>query len=136
VGAVWITERAIKKLSADARPSALRGLPAEQLTPHCLSVAADAGDGIAADVLHETGELLGFGLVNVVNIFDPERIVIGGGVARAGKHLLGPALRIVQRHAMSIPARNVRLVEAELGHDAAIVGASLLAMERLGTHSP
>jgi len=136
VGAAWITERAIHKLASDERPSALRGLPAEQLTPHSLSVAADAGDGIAADVLCETGELLGFGLVSVVNIFDPERVVIGGGVARAGKRLLDPALRIVQRHAMSIPARNVRLVQAELGNDAAIVGAALLAMERVGTHSP
>ena len=136
VGAAWITERAIHKIGSDERPSALRGLPAEQLTPHSLSVAADAGDGIAADVLRETGELLGFGLVSVVNIFDPERVVIGGGVARAGKRLLDPAWRIVQRHAMSIPARNVRLVQAELGNDAAIVGAALLAMERVGTHSP
>ena len=133
IGASWITERANHKIGSDARPSVMRGLPAEELTPHRLSIASEAGDGIAADILQETGELLGYGLVSLVNIFDPERVVIGGGVALAGHRLFDPALRIVQAHAMKIPAQKVQLVAAQLGNDAAIVGAALLAVERVGT---
>ena len=136
LGAAWIVERAIAHIGADPRPSALRGLPAEKLDPRSLSVAADSGDAIAAEVLEEVGEILGFGLVSIANIFDPERIVIGGGVARAGKRLFKPAEAVLRQRAMSIPAQNVRLVPAELGDEAALIGASLLAIERQGTQNP
>jgi len=136
LGAAWIVERAIERIGSDSRPSALRGLPIEQLDPRSLSVAADAGDAIAAEVLQEVGEMLGFALVSIANIFDPECIVIGGGVSRAGDRLFKPAEEVLRRRAMSIPARNVRLVAAELGDEAALIGASLLAVERLGTLDP
>ena len=46
-------------------------------------------------LLEETGELLGFGLVNVVNLFNPQAIVVGGGMSAAGERLLGPALSLI-----------------------------------------
>ncbi len=131
LGAAYITERARERLAHDPRTSRLRDLPAHELTPAALSKAADAGDALAADVLEETGELLGHGLVSLVNLFNPERVVVGGGVAQAGERLLGPARRIVARHAMSVQRDGAEIVLAELGNQAAVVGAALLALERL-----
>jgi predicted NBD/HSP70 family sugar kinase len=66
----------------------------------------------------------------LVNIFDPERVVIGGGVARAGDWLLEPARRVVRARAMSVAAAEVEIVPAALGHDGALIGATLLAAAR------
>ncbi len=85
---------------------------------------------MAADILEETGELLGHGLVSLINVFNPERVVIGGGVAQAGEALLAPARRVVARHAMSVQRQTAEIVIAALGNDAAVVGAALLALER------
>jgi len=130
LGAAYIAERTRERLAHDPRTSTLRDVTAEDLSPEMLSAAADAGDALAADVLEETGELLGHGLVSLLNVFNPERVVIGGGVARAGEWLLAPARRIVARHAMSVQRDCAEIVLAELGNDAAVVGAALLALER------
>ena len=129
VGTAGILERAVRKLAADARPSRLRG---GDLDPQRVSAAAEAGDALAAEVLQETGELLGMGLVNLVHIFNPERIVVGGGVAQAGSRLLDPARAMIRRHAMTLPGSMVSVVPAELGNDAPLVGAALLALQRAG----
>jgi glucokinase len=130
VGAAYIVERALRHLEEDPTPSRLRDLEPEHMAPRDLTLAADAGDPVAAAVLRETGELLGKGLVSFVNIFNPERIVVGGGITKAGDRLLEPARRIVRLHAMSLPASMVEIVPAELGDDAAVVGATLLALEQ------
>lgn len=127
IGAFAIVERAEAKL-AGGRPSQLRD---QELSPQVISEAAEAGDAVAAEVLRETGELLGMGLVNLANIFNPERFVVGGGVALAGDRLLEPARQTLRRHAMSLPAQTVDVVVAELGNDAQLVGAALLALERV-----
>jgi glucokinase len=130
VGAAWIVERTQQRLAQDPRPSRLRDLAAPEIQPKHLSEAADAGDAIAVEVLEETGIYLGWGLVSLVNIFNPERIVIGGGVAKAGERLFAPARRMVRAHAMGLPAAAVDIVPAVLGDEAAVVGATLLALER------
>ena len=129
LGAAYISERTRERLALDPRASTLRDLPADDLSPATLSKAAEAGDALAADILDETGELLGHGLVSLVNLFNPERVVIGGGVAQAGERLLEPARRIVDRHAMSVQRETAEIVLAALGNDAAVVGAALLALE-------
>ena len=131
VGARWIVERAVQRLESDARPSALRGLDAAQLTPLRVSEAAADGDPIACAVLEETGVWLGVGLASLANVLDPERIVIGGGVARAGEALFEPARRTLRARAMSVQAAALDVVPAALGNDAAVVGAALLALERV-----
>lgn len=130
VGAAAIVERARLRLHTDRRSSSLRQMRDEALSPEALSDAADAGDALAAELLDETGELLGHGVVSLVNVFNPERVVIGGGVAQAGERVLGPVRRIVARHAMSVQRDTVEIVAAALGNDAAVVGAALLALER------
>jgi len=65
-------------------------------------------------------------------VLNPERIIIGGGVARAGEPLFEPARRTLRERAMALPAAQVQVVTAALGNDAAVVGAAMLALVRAG----
>lgn len=89
------------------------------------------GDPGALALVTMTGEYLGAGLVTLVNAFNPQLIVIGGGAAAAGELLLAPARRVLMARALS-PARDeVRVVPARLGTDAGMVGAAALALIEL-----
>jgi glucokinase len=92
---------------------------------------ADEGDGRARELLAELGRALGSGLGTLVTVFDPELIVIGGGFAAAGDHLLEPAREVMLREALKPGRDRVRLVRAELGTTAGLVGAGLVAFETL-----
>lgn len=131
VGASYIVERALAALAGDPRPSSLRSVPPAELSPFVLSRAAAEGDGLATLVLEETGFWLGVGLASLVNLLNPERIVVGGGVAQAGEVLLGAARRTLGERAMDVPGRMAEIVPAALGNDASLVGAALLAHERV-----
>jgi glucokinase len=91
--------------------------------------AARQYDEVARDVLRRAGGALGVGLSNVVNIFDPEVIVLGGGVARAGEPFLGPCRDELARMTQAQRRRPVRLAITSLGVDAGIVGAAALAFD-------
>lgn len=92
---------------------------------------AAEGPGDAREVLAHVGFHLGVGISDLVNVFNPEVVVVGGGFARAGDLLLEPARRVVAERAL-VPARDeVRIVPAELGSEAGLVGAGLVAFEAL-----
>ena len=98
---------------------------------HRLVRLAGEGDPDAVALLAELGHRLGAGIVSLVNVFNPELVVVGGGFSAAGDFLLGPARELVAREALS-PARElVRIVRAELGTAAGLVGAGLVAFEAL-----
>jgi glucokinase len=102
----------------------------EAITGELVGDSAEAGSPFARDVLNEAGRLLGIGLANIVNIFDPEIIVLGGGaVAGTGELLVAPARESMMAHIVGLSWRaNVaRVVSAALGNDAGIVGAAVLA---------
>jgi glucokinase len=93
--------------------------------------AARARHEEAAAVLAEMGHKLGAGIATLLNVFDPELIVVGGGFAGALDLLLPAARETIQRDALP-PARDrVRIVPAELGEEAGMVGAGLIAFETL-----
>ena len=71
-------------------------------------------------------------MVNLVNIFNPEMIVVGGGVAKVGELLLEPARRVVKERAFQISAQAVRIVPAQLGNEAGVFGAAVFALEQKG----
>jgi glucokinase len=98
-----------------------------------LDEAADAGDESAAAAIREAGRYLGAGLTNLVDIFNPEVIVIGGSIRKLGAPYLGTALEVVQREAYPQAFADVRIVEAQLGDEAAAIGAAIIAWERLGS---
>jgi glucokinase len=93
---------------------------------------ADAGDATATWILAEIGSYLGSALGGLVNMFNPEVIVIGGGFGTAaGEHLLGPARAILQREALQ-PGRDlVRIEPSQLGPEGGLIGAGLVAFETL-----
>ncbi len=95
-------------------------------------VAARGGDRIAIETLAETGLYLGVGLINIVHIFNPEIIAVGGGVAGAGDLLLEPARAAMRERMMDEIFSPVRVVSALLGNKASFIGASLLAKELAG----
>jgi glucokinase len=80
-------------------------------------------------VLERAGRHLGAGLASLVNAFQPEVVVIGGGAIAAGELLLGPARAVVEATALPPLRRGVRIVAAELGEEAGMVGAAILALE-------
>ena len=72
------------------------------------------------------GEYIGIGLSSVVNLLNPEKIIIGGGVADAGDLLLAPLTEALKKRAMKIAGSAVEVVPAQLGNTAGVIGASLL----------
>ena len=94
-----------------------------------LAVAGDAG---AVDAVREVARWLGLGLSNLANIFNPEMIVVGGGLSALGDVLLDPAREILQRTAIAPNKDEARVAAAQLGADAGVVGAALVAWEELG----
>lgn len=103
----------------------------EGITAKMISEAFDLGDPTAIETLTETGELLGFGLVNLINLFNPERVIIGGGMAAAGERLLAPARKVVQEHALEISCNACDLVTAQLGDAAGMLGAAYYASTQI-----
>ena len=99
---------------------------APRITAHVVSQAAQAGIPLARAIITNAAEAIGVGLVNVIHIFNPQVIVLGGGVTQMGPMLMEPALRIVQERTMKIPLDAVRIVLAELGGNAGLVGAGAL----------
>ena len=116
----------------------MSGKAADEIAREAFGPAADAhrlvrlaheGDALAVDLLTEIGRKLGSGLGSIVNTFDPELIVIGGGFAAAGEFVLGPAREVMEREALKPMRDTLRVVRAELGTSAGMIGAAMVAFE-------
>jgi len=105
----------------------------ESLSAEDVARAAGDGDTLAREVVSQAAYFLGVGLVNVVNIFNPEVVVIGGGVARMGEPLLAPARQVVAERAFRLNAQDARIVTSTLGDDAGVLGAAIYAREQEAT---
>ncbi|MDB6174740.1 MAG: hypothetical protein JWL59_4051 [Chthoniobacteraceae bacterium] len=104
---------------------------AECCTPMHLSVAADDGDPIALGLWEALGAEIGATLASVVWLLNPDTIVIGGGVAKAGERLFAPIRRELRARTIDIMHNRLRIVPAELGNDAGIIGNATLALDSL-----
>ena len=91
-----------------------------------VSLAAEAGVPVARAIIQDAAEALGVGLVNIIHIFNPEVIILGGGVMQMGSLLLEPALQVVQECAIKASREVVRILPAQLGKDVGLVGAGAL----------
>jgi glucokinase len=127
VGNLQITERA-----AECYRAAGQARPMEECTPFHLAEAATAGDPIAIQLWEDVGTELGAGLASVVWVVNPDTIVIGGGVAKAGELIFGPVRRTIAARTSEVIHRNLRIVPAALGNDAGIIGTATLALEAAG----
>jgi glucokinase len=126
-------------LAVSRRPDTPIGRALEEgreLTGPLVTELAEQGDPVAQDAITAIGRNLGIGLANVVNIFNPEVIVIGGGVIGAGEMLLGPAREEMMRRALAPGRDEVRVVAAEHGPEAGMIGAAILARDEAGLTQP
>ena len=96
------------------------------ITLERVSELARSGDKKAIAIWLDVAEKLGVALTQVVNLLNPDRIVIGGGVSMAGSLILKPLIKEVKKRAMKDQAKHVKIVLAKLGADAGIIGSSLL----------
>jgi predicted NBD/HSP70 family sugar kinase len=105
--------------------------PADELrTIAALLEAANHDGGAAAAVLDETAEVLGEGIADLVNAFNPEVVVLGGWVSvRLGGYMLPKIKRVVEDSALAAPRRATRVVLGQLHDDAVAMGAATLAVE-------
>lgn len=102
----------------------------ESITGATVTKAALAGDEVAREVVALIGRRLGAALTSYANIFEPDVIVVGGGVATAGDLLLDPAREIVRERGL-IPMRDTPIHLAQMGPDAGMIGAATMAAEEL-----
>ena len=126
-----IAARAEEALAATDEPSSLRILAV--VTARDVTAAAAAGDAVAGRVWDETTAILASSVANFLDIFNPELVVLGGGVTRAGDQLLFPVRDGALAQAMGPAARSGRVVLAELGDSLAVLAAATVAFERLDT---
>ncbi len=89
--------------------------------------AARAGDASALEAIHILGERLGIGIANAINVFDPEQVVIGGGVSAAGELLLEPARSVARKFVLPGVGTRTEIRLARYGPGAGVRGAALLA---------
>lgn len=132
VSGTSIAARAREALAAGASSSLSE---MDDLTAAHVSAAVAQEDPLAVRIWSETTDLLGSALTDLVNAFEPDRVVLGGGVTRAGALLLEPSAKIVANEAMPPAAASAEVVLAELGDAVGIVGAAQIAWEQLETAS-
>lgn len=130
-----LERRAKESLAQAGGPdSALRAIPADDLTGRDVGRAAARGDALALKAVEEAAHFLGMGLANAVNLVDPEVVVLGGGVPEMGEVFLQPTCRSFRAHVLPAAA-NTPLLAAKLGYDAGVVGAAAVALTEQGARS-
>lgn len=107
------------------------GKDLEDVTPERVHSAALAGDEAAIEVLAWAGHKLGVLLGSVINLLDIRKIIVGGGVSRAGDLLLDPARRAMQRAVIPSMCDGIEIVQETRGNDVAMLGAARLVFEHI-----
>jgi glucokinase len=106
------------------------------ITGGLVTELAHDGDAAARDVVALIGTRLGVGIGNLVNMLNPEVVVVGGGVIAAGELLLAPAREVMLARALPPSREHARIVRSHFGAESGMVGAGALALEGFGVHPP
>ncbi len=128
-----ITERAARKICT-GRKSILAekvGYDWHLLTPKDIADAAAEGDELAIETFEETGRYVGIGIASMINLLNPELVVIGGGVAQSGDLILDPIRRSCLANGIPSLVKACPIVPAELGDDAGILGGVSLILDAI-----
>lgn len=123
--------RRLKKTSKSLLLAELR--KGKELTPLLVAQAARRGDKLSKEMWRETGGHLGTMLAGLANLLNPEKIILGGGIAQNGDLLFKPVIEALSRKAFPIAARSVEVLPAALGVDAGIAGSAALAFDLAST---
>jgi glucokinase len=103
----------------------------DKVTARTVQSAAEKGDPLANQLILKTAYYFGVGLANLVNIFNPEMIVIGGGLSNMGNRLLKPAYEETRKRAFEQSYRMVRFLRAALGRNSGVLGAAAFAFDEM-----
>ena len=125
----YVGHRQISARAKEIYAAAGESLSDEDSHLERLSKAADDGDELADKVWEDIGTKIGVGLTNVIWLVNPDRIVIGGGVAKAGERLFGYIRQTIRTRCEKTFWEKLDVVPATLGNDAGIIGAAALALE-------
>ena len=136
-GGPAIAERALMAAQAGKSPILMKYYEMNGQVLHTEDVgdAAREGDAVAIEVIRESGQYIGDVLASLVNFYNPEMIVIGGGVRNLGNLLLSSIRQTVLNRSTSLATRDLHIVFSETGPDAGVVGAVNLAMDYIFTLS-
>jgi glucokinase len=128
-----IARRAVEAIESGEATTLLQraGGDPSNITARTVYDAAHDGDELARELVHETAQFLGAGVANLVNVFNPEVVVVCGGVTRAGDLLFVPLRREVSRRAFKPAVQAVRIVAQQL-EAPGVFGAARVFLERTG----
>jgi glucokinase len=102
------------------------------LRSKALSEAIEAGDEVVKTAVTQAAHFLGMGLATVMNFYNPQRIILGGGLVEACDYFFEQAVKQAKHRSLRVPAKKIEIVKAELGDYAGVIGAALMVKERLG----
>lgn len=105
------------------------GYDLNQITPEVIAQAAEEGDAIAREIFDQAGMYLGVAIASIIVAVTPKRVIIAGGIARAGDLLLEPIRRTVQQRVTLAPVEQIQIIPAALGDKAGVAGVALWAGE-------
>ena len=126
-----IIERAARKIQ-EGRPTTLGArvdFDRFALTPALIAEEAQRGDAVALEVYEETGYYLGLCVANLINLFNTQMIVVGGGIAQAGEIIMEPIRRTATACAIRSMSRTCQIVSAELGDNAGVLGGAAMVLQ-------
>ncbi|NQT89709.1 MAG: ROK family protein [Candidatus Omnitrophica bacterium] len=131
LGITEAAKRVLSKEKADSKMMELAGGDLENLTADIVIEAAKAKDKTAIEIIEDAGINLGVRIAYLINLFNPEVVVIGGGIEQAGELLLGPTRKTVRQLAFEEPANTVKIVPSRLGDSAVALGAAGLVLREI-----
>jgi glucokinase len=125
-----IVRRAQQALEKEEAPILMQEIDGDtsRITPAALYRAAMAGCHLSHRVLADTGRCVGTAMANLVNVLNPQKIIVGGGVAQAGEMILGPLRETIDERSMGPNAAVVEVLPAMLGNRAGVLGAAAMAL--------
>lgn len=123
--------RRILQAGADSIMRELAGGSLDQISFDIVLTAALSEDPVALNALQEVGQYLGIGMANLINIFNPEMIVLGGALNMASPIIMPVVERTVTANTLAPNRENVEIVSSELGWDASVMGAVALVLDEI-----
>ncbi len=133
VGNRYIASRAIEKIKKGQKTllTKLVNGDLKKITPELITRAARQRDAFSVKLWEQTGTYLGIGLSGIVNIINPDMVIVGGGLSKAGKFIFKPLNRELKKRAMRQHLKVLKVQNADFNDDAGVIGAaSLLERER------
>lgn len=118
LGIVAAHQARLAELEADAHEEQ------QHMAARDVVTAAQVGDPEALELIHAAGVAIGYGIVNLIHILNPQRIVIGGGVSNAGELLFAPIHATIRERAFARPAQDLEIVPAQLADDGGLIGSA------------